>query len=93
METTRAIQRQRYLFESGGDQEKGSEEEIDHSQWLLDTQEKALRDLAKEASNNRQQQQARQRAEIGNLESEKESVIQVLQQAIKSSSLSGQAEA
>ncbi|POV94254.1 hypothetical protein PSHT_16320, partial [Puccinia striiformis] len=48
--------------------------------------EKALRDLAKEASNNRQQQQARQRAEIGNLESEKESVIQVLQQAIKNSS-------
>ncbi|KAI9617219.1 hypothetical protein H4Q26_013084 [Puccinia striiformis f. sp. tritici PST-130] len=61
----------------------------DHMHQILDTAEKALRDLAKEASNNRQQQQAKQRAEIGNVELEKESVIQVLQQAIKSLSLGG----
>ncbi|OAV87493.1 hypothetical protein PTTG_08189 [Puccinia triticina 1-1 BBBD Race 1] len=51
---------------------------------ILDTAEKALRDLAKQASINRQYRHASQQPEAGNSQSEKESIVDMLQQVIQS---------
>jgi hypothetical protein len=56
---------------------------------ILDTAEKALRDLAKEASINRQHHFVNQNHEVGNAESEKESIAHLFQQVIESIPLSG----
>jgi hypothetical protein len=57
---------------------------------VLDTAEKALRDLAREASDNRRHQHATsQPSDAEDSKSEKENIAQVFQQAIKSIPLSG----
>ncbi|KAA1129477.1 mitochondrial escape protein 2 [Puccinia graminis f. sp. tritici] len=61
----------------------------DQMHQILDTAEKALRDLAKEASINRQHHHANQTHEVGNAESEKESIARLFQQVIESIPLSG----
>ncbi|PLW42842.1 hypothetical protein PCASD_07247 [Puccinia coronata f. sp. avenae] len=62
----------------------------DQIQQVLDTAEKALRDLAREASDNRRHQHATsQPSDAEDSKSEKENIAQVFQQAIKSIPLSG----
>ncbi|EFP80782.2 uncharacterized protein PGTG_06738 [Puccinia graminis f. sp. tritici CRL 75-36-700-3] len=61
----------------------------DQMHQILDTAEKALRDLAKDAFINRQHHFVNQNHQAGNAQSEKESIARLFQQVIESIPLSG----